>query len=62
MKYLGTDWYGICIFNLFFSFVIHKREDEGDWTKVTFLVVNLPIIVNFIKPPEKANILLEAYT
>ena len=61
------DWYSIWIFNFFssflnlnilFSFVIHKREDEGDWTKVTFLVVNLPIIVNFIKPPEKANILL----
>ena len=71
-KYLRTDWYRIRIFNfdlhfctlsiILFSFVIHKREDEGDWTKVTFLVVNLPIIVIFLKPPEKANILLEAYT
>ena len=67
VKFLNMDWYSIWIFNFFssflnlnilFSFVIHKREDEGDWTKVTFLVVNLPIIVNFIKPPEKANILL----
>ena len=56
-KYLRTDWYRIRIFNfdlhfctlsiILFSFVIHKREDEGDWTKVTLLVVNLPIIVIF---------------
>ena len=55
-------WSSFLHLNILFSFVIHKREDEGDWTKVTFLVVNLPIIVIFLKPPEKANILLEAYT
>ena len=40
-------WSSFLHLNILFSFVIHKREDEGDWTKVTLLVVNLPKIVMF---------------
>ena len=69
VKYLDADWYGVWIFNFDLHFWTLKHPFQFcnpqawrwgwlDKGKLTYL----PIIVNFIKPPEKANILLEAYT